>query len=498
MFIKIIFFVYYNFMQKSFDLLKNLLNDIEEGLKDDLNSDTLADNYSLSTTHLRRLFQFAFNQPLGSYIRLRKLSSSIEDLLNTNLNILDIVILYGFEYEQTYIRSFKREFGITPGDLRKKGQIIKIKPPLHLFDSNRLADGAFFGPDIVMVPQFHVIGKKYKLHFRNYLSEPILYTHDFYDNYREKIEENIDTSLHINISTKVEANFNDKDIGYSYFMPSVHVKTIKNIPESCEAYTFPSALCARYNFIGPINTVINMAVADRMFMAIDNFMGDDQQKYFLERNRLNIDRFYKSAFDGNYSLWEWFSPVKIKNGNDKPLYPLGIIETYKQQIPALRFIGKKFIEPFNDNTYKKINTNLDIMRSNSEFDEIEKLSKADIKTIYKGSNFYTCLIRKKSEGLIEYLLGMFIQEKSNIQSDYEITDYEIIDFPKSELAVCSVYGKRDIIINYDKECRRKLENEKILKNDIDTGNWFLQRFNWNKFCGEDKFGNRILEYCYFI
>jgi len=480
-------------MHKPYELLESLLCNIEERLTEDINTDALADEYALSATHLRRLFQFAFNQTIGAYIRSRKLSASIDNIINSNLNILDIAILYGFEYEQTYIRSFKREFGITPGDLRKTGQIIKIKPPLHLFDSNRLADGAFFGPDIVMVPQFHVIGKKYNLHFCNNLSEPIQYTYDFYDNYRDKIEENIDASLHINISTKAEANFNDRDIGYSYFMPSVHVKTIKNIPESCEAYTFPSTLCARYNFIGPINTVINMAVADKMFIAIDNFMGDDKQNYFLERNRLNIDRFYKSAFDGNYSLWEWFSPVKIKNENDKPLYPLGIIETYKQQIPSLCFIGKKFIEPYNDNIYKKINTNLDIMCSNSEFDEIEKLSKVDIKTLYKGSNSYACLIRKKSDDLIEYLLGMFIQEKSNIQ-----TDYEIIDFPKSELSVCSVYGKRDIIINYDKECRRKLENEKLLKNNFDTGNWFLQRFNWNKFYDEDKFGNRILEYCYFI
>jgi len=56
------------------------------------------------------------------------LSASIDNIINSNLNILDIAILYDFEYEQTYIRSFKREFGITPGDLRKTGQIIKIKP----------------------------------------------------------------------------------------------------------------------------------------------------------------------------------------------------------------------------------------------------------------------------------------------------------------------------------------------------------------------------------
>jgi AraC family transcriptional regulator len=44
------------------------------------------------------------------------------------MNIVDIAIEYGFDYEQSYIRSFKREFGITPGSLRKNGQIVKTTP----------------------------------------------------------------------------------------------------------------------------------------------------------------------------------------------------------------------------------------------------------------------------------------------------------------------------------------------------------------------------------
>ena len=70
---------------------------------------------------------------------------------------------YNFEYEQSYINAFKREFGITPGDFRKSGHIVKVIPPLFLFNKNKLADGLFFGPDIVMVPQFHVVGKNNRI-----------------------------------------------------------------------------------------------------------------------------------------------------------------------------------------------------------------------------------------------------------------------------------------------------------------------------------------------
>jgi AraC family transcriptional regulator len=52
-------------------------------------------------------------------------------LLYTDKNILDIALDYGFDYEQSYIRAFKREFGITPGGLRKNGQMVKITPPFN-------------------------------------------------------------------------------------------------------------------------------------------------------------------------------------------------------------------------------------------------------------------------------------------------------------------------------------------------------------------------------
>jgi len=118
------------------NLLKDILDVIEKNLKEDINVGILACEFDISTRHLQRLFKLTFRQTVGLYIRYRKLAASIDDLLNTNLNVLNIALDYGFEYEQSYIRSFKREYGITPGDLRKRGKISEIKPPLRLFINN--------------------------------------------------------------------------------------------------------------------------------------------------------------------------------------------------------------------------------------------------------------------------------------------------------------------------------------------------------------------------
>ena len=119
-------------MIRRYDLLKNVLTDIEEGIRDGINADIIAKRHTLSSIHLQRLFKFAFKQSLGAYIRSRKLTASLESLLNTDSKLISIALDYGFEYEQSYLRSFKREFGVTPGIFRKTGQTVRATPPINL------------------------------------------------------------------------------------------------------------------------------------------------------------------------------------------------------------------------------------------------------------------------------------------------------------------------------------------------------------------------------
>lgn len=106
-------------MIRNDDLIENIKLDIDKRICDGINVSILAKKYTLSEGHLRRLFRYSINRTIADYIRSRKLTISLDDLLKTNINILDIALKYGFDYEQSYIRAFKREFGITPGDLRK-------------------------------------------------------------------------------------------------------------------------------------------------------------------------------------------------------------------------------------------------------------------------------------------------------------------------------------------------------------------------------------------
>ena len=128
---------------KPYYLLDNVLIDIEKGIREGINADILAKKYDFSERHLQRLFKFAFKQSLGDYIRSRRLVESLNDLLKTDTKLFDIALDYGFDYEQSYIRAFKREFGMTPGEFRKSEHIVKTKLPLHLFDENKFPSCLF-------------------------------------------------------------------------------------------------------------------------------------------------------------------------------------------------------------------------------------------------------------------------------------------------------------------------------------------------------------------
>jgi len=292
-------------MLKLYNLLENILLDIENGIKNNINATVLSKKYGFSEGHLRRLFSFAFKQAIAAYIRSRTLAASLNDLLETDTNIIVIADEYGFDYEQSYIRAFKREFGITPGDLRKIRKIIKIKPPLHLFDENKLGDNVFFGPDIVMVPQFHVIGKYYKVSLsdsRNVIAK------QFWNDERTQIKSTVDPQVFIGITR----NF-DRKTGMSEYIPSVQVKNFKNIPQGFHKDTFETSLCAKFRYIGQHHySDVDRNMVGSMYSAINVINKSSYNnlvKYELLIDKVCFEKIDTKLYDGTFSQMEWYTPV---------------------------------------------------------------------------------------------------------------------------------------------------------------------------------------------
>jgi len=292
-------------MLKLYNLLENILIDIEKGIKIGININILAEKYSFSYRHMRRLFKYAFNQPLAGYIRSRKLTASLDELLTTDTNVLDIALKYNFDYEQSYIRSFKGEFGITPGHLRKSGQIVKVKPPLNLFNENKFQDGVFFKPDIVMVPGFFIAGISNIIPFDESITLAPKAAIQFWENNKKQISNAKNPNVYIGLTCNINC-----DAGNSEYITSVQVKNFNNMPQGYRKFTFDSCLCARFRYIGQHHFYdLNRQIAVEMYNKIWKFANDKNEKYALLNNMIYFEKIDVDCYDGRYCQMEWFTPV---------------------------------------------------------------------------------------------------------------------------------------------------------------------------------------------
>jgi AraC family transcriptional activator of mar-sox-rob regulon len=91
-------------------IIQDLIDWIDNHLDSRLDIDTVARRSGYSKWHLQRIFKEHTGQPLGEYIRAQKLQKSFERLAHSNEPILNVAIALGFDSQQSFNRSFKRQW----------------------------------------------------------------------------------------------------------------------------------------------------------------------------------------------------------------------------------------------------------------------------------------------------------------------------------------------------------------------------------------------------
>lgn len=93
---------------------------IQQHLSEPLERDHLASLVFVSPDHLSHLFRQQKGMSLSNYIMEQRLAKARELLLTTRQNIRDIAFACGFQNESYFISQFKKKYGKTPLNYRKK------------------------------------------------------------------------------------------------------------------------------------------------------------------------------------------------------------------------------------------------------------------------------------------------------------------------------------------------------------------------------------------
>ena len=81
----------------------------------------LAKRYGYSQTHCSRLLKQNTGKNYVELVRLLRMKQAGLLLKNSDLKLFEISELVGYENPETFIRTFKKEYGMTPGAFRRRG-----------------------------------------------------------------------------------------------------------------------------------------------------------------------------------------------------------------------------------------------------------------------------------------------------------------------------------------------------------------------------------------
>lgn len=101
-------------------VIKNAVTYINTYFNLNITLASTAENLRVNPSYLSTLFKAEMQKTFSEYLLEVRLNNSIQLLLSTHLSITDIAINTGFSNQSYYIKMFKKNYGMTPGQYRKK------------------------------------------------------------------------------------------------------------------------------------------------------------------------------------------------------------------------------------------------------------------------------------------------------------------------------------------------------------------------------------------
>jgi AraC family transcriptional regulator len=232
-------------VNRAYVVIEEALNYIENHLKEKITLEDIAQGIGISKYYLHRLFKSLIGETIIEYTKARKLASSVHELLNTNLKIIDIAVEYGFEYEQSYIRAFRTEYGKTPLKVRNDHETVLVQEKIDINEVIISGAAITYRPFFVEKPAFHLIGIKHVVpQGADYLTANRV-GNDFFLHYRHLIKNAVNPNVYIGY-----VDWGSLKNGYSIYLPSIEVNQAQEIPYGMTSISIPTHKYAVFRFVG--------------------------------------------------------------------------------------------------------------------------------------------------------------------------------------------------------------------------------------------------------
>ena len=287
------------------NMIHNLIYLIETNIREELDLDEIANQTGFSKYYIDRLFKAITGKTLINYVRGRRLTLSLDDLVNTRLNIIDIAQEYQFSYEQTYIRAFKQQFGMTPAQYRRSHcNMAKVKTldilSLYLYENGLLTE-----PRMCTLPQLYLQGIEREIeHSHNYFHQDTnQLVKEWSNNYFPHIKNVVEPSVYIGY-----VQYTHHPYGRTYSActevkePAYTVPPVKN-------YTIPAQEYAMFKYVG-LHSPYDITF--KTLQSLYNRINHWREKNEVKTAGFHIERLEMKKCDANYCDMDIYIPVHLE------------------------------------------------------------------------------------------------------------------------------------------------------------------------------------------
>ena len=110
--------------------LNRLVEFVEEHLAEEIDVAGLASELGTTEYHVRRMFSSLARMPLSEYIRRRRMTVAVAEVLDGR-ELLGIAVRFGYGSAEAFGRAFRAVHGVGPADVRRDGGPLRTQPQLR-------------------------------------------------------------------------------------------------------------------------------------------------------------------------------------------------------------------------------------------------------------------------------------------------------------------------------------------------------------------------------
>lgn len=112
--------------------LNEALSYIETELFRGVDGGTAARHVAMSRFYLEKAFSILTGMTLSEYIRARRLSLAAQELIGSNVKVIDLACRCGYDTPESFTKAFTRFHGVSPLRARRPGAGVRCQNPLTI------------------------------------------------------------------------------------------------------------------------------------------------------------------------------------------------------------------------------------------------------------------------------------------------------------------------------------------------------------------------------